>query len=84
MGKDGDLSAIRGVLKKVSPYLVGHGGGLSLVGWQPRWGRVIIKLSGACAGCPLAGLTVNLYLKKELQKKLAKVKEVVIKEETVE
>ncbi|MFZ5390902.1 MAG: NifU family protein [Patescibacteria group bacterium] len=67
---------IKKVLKQTEVYLKKDQGGVGFVSWSPKLGLVKIKLIGRCADCPLSKLTVNQYIKKQLQAKLSPVKQI--------
>ncbi len=49
---------LRGLIEQLDAYIENyHGGGVELVSFD---GKVVkVKLSGACAGCPLSAVTVK-------------------------
>ena len=56
--------------------MVGHGGHLEFVSWQPKSGLVEVKLEGTCETCSLSEITIKFGLEEALQKELPQVKEV--------
>ena len=63
------------VLDKIRPLLVRDGGNVELVGVDD--GTVKVKLTGACAGCAMATMTLKMGIEKILQQEIPEVKEVV-------
>ena len=63
------------VLSKIRPALVRDGGNVELVGVKD--GTVEVKLTGACAGCPMSTLTLKMGIEQILKKEIPEVKEVV-------
>ena len=64
------------VLNEVRPMLAADGGGVELVDVTED-GKVSVKLSGACGGCPMSQLTLKMGIEKTLKQKIPEVKEVV-------
>ena len=63
------------VLNKIRPALVADGGDVLLVDVEE--GVVKVKLTGACAGCPMSQMTLKMGIEKFLKKEIPEVKEVV-------
>ena len=63
------------VLNKIRPTLVSDGGNVELINVDD--GRVELKLTGACAGCPMSTLTLKLGIERILKQEIPEVKEVV-------
>jgi Fe-S cluster biogenesis protein NfuA len=63
------------VLAKVRPVLVRDGGDVELV--EVSNGTVKVKLTGACAGCPMSKLTLKNGIERILKQEIPEVKEVV-------
>ena len=63
------------VLNKIRPSLVADGGNVQLVDVDD--GVVKVKLTGACAGCPMSQMTLKMGIEKFLKKEIPEVKEVV-------
>jgi len=63
------------VLNKIRPNLVSDGGNVELINVDD--GRVELKLTGACAGCPMSTLTLKLGIERILKQEIPEVKEVV-------
>lgn len=66
---------VQKVLNKVRPSLQADGGDVEFVGIDD--GVVKVKLTGACAGCPMSQMTLKMGIEKLLKKEIPEVKEVV-------
>ena len=66
---------VEGVLNKIRPALVADGGNVELVNVND--GTVEVRLTGACAGCPMSTLTLKMGIEKILKQEIPEVKEVV-------
>ena len=63
------------VLNKIRPALVRDGGNVELV--EVNDGTVKVRLTGACAGCPMSTMTLKMGIEKFLKEELPEIKEVV-------
>ena len=63
------------VLNKVRPSLMADGGGVELV--EVNYGNVKVKLTGACAGCPMSTITLKMGIEKILKQEIPEIKEVI-------
>ena len=63
------------VLNKIRPALVRDGGDLELI--EVNEGTVKVKLTGACAGCPMSTMTLKMGIEKILKQEIPEIKEVV-------
>jgi len=63
------------ILDQVRPTLQRDGGDVELV--EVNDGTVKVRLTGACAGCPMSTMTLKLGIEKILKEQLPEVKEVV-------
>ena len=63
------------VLNKIRPSLMRDGGNVELV--DVNDGTVKVKLTGACAGCPMSTLTLKMGIERILKQEVPEVKEVV-------
>lgn len=63
------------VLEKVRPGLQMDGGDVELVEADDE-GTVSLRLKGACAGCPMATMTLHGWIEKELKANIPEVKSV--------
>ena len=62
-------------LAQIRPALQADGGDVELVGVDD--GVVSLKLTGACAGCPMASMTLKMGIERILKEQIPEVKEVV-------
>lgn len=67
---------VKEVLDKVRPSLQADGGDVELVGVSED-GIVTVKLTGACAGCPMSQMTLKNGIERILKREIPEVKEVV-------
>ena len=63
------------LLEKIRPALVRDGGNVELV--EVADGTVKVKLTGACAGCPMSTMTLKNGIERILKEEIPEVKEVV-------
>jgi Fe-S cluster biogenesis protein NfuA len=66
---------VEAVLEKIRPNLVADGGNVELVAVDN--GTVKLKLTGACAGCPMSTMTLKMGIEKILKQEIPEVKNVV-------
>jgi len=66
---------VQAVLDKVRPSLQADGGDVQLV--EVKEGIVKVKLTGACAGCPMSQMTLKNGIERILKREIPEVKEVV-------
>ncbi len=66
---------VEAVLAKIRPSLVADGGDVELV--DVNDGVVTLKLTGACAGCPMSVMTLKMGIERLLKKEVPEVKEVI-------
>ena len=64
------------VLEKIRPSLVADGGNVELVDVDEE-GKVEVRLTGACAGCPFSTMTLKMGIEQVLRQEVPEVKEVV-------
>lgn len=55
-------------LQEIKPYLQADGGNIELI--DVKDGVVKVKLSGACAGCPMSKMTLQWGVERTLKKKI--------------
>lgn len=67
---------VEAALKKIRPMLQADGGDVELVNVSED-GKVKVKLTGACGGCPMAQMTLKNGIEKMLKQEVPEVKEVV-------
>ncbi|HAH86124.1 MAG: NifU family protein [Armatimonadota bacterium] len=58
------------VLKEIRPNLQADGGDIELVGVDEETGVVSVKLVGACAGCPMSQMTLQMGVERILKEKV--------------
>ena len=63
------------VLDKIRPGLVADGGNVELVDIND--GTVEVRLTGACDGCPMAAMTLQMGIERILKQEIPEIKEVV-------
>ena len=63
------------VLDKIRPSLVADGGNVELV--EVKDGVVKVKLTGACAGCPMSTMTLKNGIEQIIRQEIPEIKEVV-------
>jgi Fe-S cluster biogenesis protein NfuA len=66
---------IKAALDQIRPSLQADGGDVELVDFKD--GKVSVKLTGACGGCPMATMTLKKGIERILKEKVPEVKEVV-------
>ncbi len=66
---------VKEVLDKVRPALQRDGGDVEFIGVTD--GTVKVKLTGACAGCPMSTMTLKNGIERILKEQVPEVKEVV-------
>jgi len=62
-------------LEKVRPNLQSDGGDVELVDVSED-GLVKVKLTGACAGCPMSTLTLKMAIERYLKQEIPEIKSV--------
>lgn len=67
---------VKVALDKMRPQLQADGGDLEFVALDEE-GRVHVKLTGACGGCPMATMTLKLGIEHNLKQQFPEIKEVV-------
>jgi Fe-S cluster biogenesis protein NfuA len=73
--KEKEKEKVEAALAKIRPALQADGGDVELVGVDG--GVVKVSLRGACAGCPMATLTLKQGIERVLKEEVPEVKEVV-------
>ncbi len=64
------------VLEEVRPGLQSHGGDVELVDVSEDDGVVSVRLTGACAGCPMATMTLKNGIERIIKERIPEVTEV--------
>ncbi len=67
---------VEDALNEIRPSLQADGGGVELVGVSDE-GKVTLRLTGACGGCPMSQMTLKMGIEKTLKQRVPEVKEVV-------
>lgn len=67
---------VESALNKIRPSLQADGGDVELVEVTPD-GIVKVKLTGACAGCPMSQMTLKAGIEKAIKQEVPEVKEVI-------
>ena len=70
-----DPQKVEEVLDKIRPAIQGDGGNVELVEIDDD-GVVKVRLTGACAGCPMATLTLKAGIERTLKQYIPEVKSV--------
>ena len=66
---------VEAALAKIRPALVADGGNVELVDVS-EGGIVKVRLTGACAGCPMSQMTLKMGIEDALKKEVPEVKSV--------
>jgi Fe-S cluster biogenesis protein NfuA len=64
------------IINEIRPHLVADGGDIELVDVDKE-GTVKVKLKGACAGCLMSQMTLQLGVEQYLKSKVPQVKKVI-------
>jgi Fe-S cluster biogenesis protein NfuA len=67
---------VSSVIERVRPALEADGGGIELVDILQDEGVVLVKLTGACHGCPMSTMTIKGYVEKVITEEIPEIKEV--------
>jgi Fe-S cluster biogenesis protein NfuA len=67
---------VKTALEKIRPSLQADGGDVELVEVTPE-GVVKVKMTGACSGCPMRQMTLQMGIGRALKEEIPEVKEVV-------
>ena len=65
---------VKAALDKIRPSLEADGGDVKLI--EVKDGVVKVKLTGACAGCPMSQMTLKNGIEKVLKKEIPEIKSV--------
>ena len=63
---------IEAALNKIRPQLQADGGGVELIDVEDN-GVVLLKLTGACHGCPMSQMTLKMGIEKVLKQEVPEV-----------
>jgi len=67
---------IKKIINEIKPALQAHGGDVEFVEYDKKSGKVSVKLSGQCVGCPMSRMTLKEGIEKEIKQQVKEVKEV--------
>ena len=68
---------VKEIIDQVRPALQADGGDVELVEVDEENGIIKVRLTGACRGCPMSQLTLQMGIERELKSKIPEVKKVV-------
>ena len=63
---------VKAALEKIRPSLQADGGDVELIDVTEQ-GIVKVKLQGACAGCPMSTMTLNMGIEKVLKRNVPEI-----------
>ena len=66
---------VEAALAEIRPALQADGGDVELV--EVNGGTVKLKLTGHCAGCPMASMTLKMGVERVVKERVPEVKEVI-------
>lgn len=66
---------VEAALAQIRPQLQADGGGVELV--EVRDGTVVVRLTGACSGCPMATMTLKQGVERVIRAEVPEVVEVI-------
>ncbi len=67
---------VEAALNKIRPSINADGGNVELVEVTPD-GVVKVRLTGACAGCPMSQMTLKMGIEKILREEIPELQEVI-------
>ncbi len=67
---------VEAALNKIRPSINADGGNVELVEVTPD-GVVKVRLTGACAGCPMSQMTLKMGIEKMLREEIPELQEVI-------
>jgi Fe-S cluster biogenesis protein NfuA len=67
---------VLGVIEKVRPALQGDGGDIELVDVLAEEKVVLVRLRGACFGCPMSTYTIKGYVEQVMKQEVPEITEV--------
>lgn len=68
---------VEDAIEDIRPALQADGGDVELVDVDEEEGVVKVRLTGACRGCPMSQMTLQMGIEKELKKQVPDVTKVV-------
>ncbi|MDD5626886.1 MAG: NifU family protein [Patescibacteria group bacterium] len=69
---------LKEIINSINERLALHGGSVDLVDFDGKKKIVKLRLQGACGHCPMAQLTSENFIKKELLAKMPDLKEIMM------
>lgn len=69
------------LLRRVRPGVQADGGDVTLLRWEPALGKVVLRMQGACRGCPQSAVTLQETILRALQHFIPEVRSVEAEEE---
>jgi len=67
---------VSAVIEKVRPALQGDGGDIELVDVLAEEKAVLVRLKGACFGCPMSTYTIKGYVEQVIKEAIPEINEV--------
>ncbi len=67
---------VNATIEKVRPPLEADGGGIELVDVLEDEKVVLVKLTGACHGCPMSTMTIKGFVEQTIIEEIPEIKEV--------
>ena len=67
---------VNAVIEKVRPALQGDGGDIELVDVLADEKAVLVRLKGACFGCPMSTFTIKGYVEQVVKEEVPEITEV--------
>ena len=67
---------VMAVIEKVRPALQGDGGDIELVDVLAEDKAVLVRLKGACFGCPMSTYTIKGYVEQVMKEEIPEISEV--------
>jgi Fe-S cluster biogenesis protein NfuA len=67
---------VSAVIEKVRPALQGDGGDIELVDVLAEEKAVLVRLKGACFGCPMSTFTIKGYVEQVMKEEIPEINEV--------
>ena len=67
---------VMAVIEKIRPVLQGDGGDIELVDVLAEDNAVLVRLKGACFGCPMSTYTIKCYVEQVMKEEIPEISEV--------
>ncbi|MEA2054302.1 MAG: NifU family protein [Candidatus Thermoplasmatota archaeon] len=68
---------VKEIIDSIRPALQADGGDIEIAEIDEKNGIVKVRLKGACHGCPMSQLTLQMGIERELKNKIPEVKKVI-------